>query len=142
MASVDDLLAELAALRLQTRPTTMPELLEHCHREFVHKLNVERDPSLRIGGSTTAVTNKLRQARLEPGGEFVDLRKSTFARAKNTSSSNCLKRNNGAMTTLIRSEERPATPEHTFQRDRSTALPPKQRGTFCGEGREATHRTA
>ncbi|KAI4156942.1 MAG: hypothetical protein L6R39_000894 [Caloplaca ligustica] len=93
MESTEQLLARLrlenaqltsanTQLQAYTRPTTMPELLEHCHRAFVHKLNVERDPSLRTGGSTTAVTNKLRPARLEPWGAFMDLRRSIFSRAE------------------------------------------------------------
>ncbi|KAI4176838.1 MAG: hypothetical protein LQ346_007765 [Caloplaca aetnensis] len=78
--------AQLAATNAQSdalaRPTTMLELLEHCHRAFVHTLKVERDPTLTTGGSTTAVTNKLRPARLKPWLDFTDYRKKTFTKAK------------------------------------------------------------
>ena len=67
---------------MQTRPTTLLELLEKCHHAFAAKMHVESDPKKAITGQTSSVTKKIHPTTLKPWVGFPELRTEIFNRMK------------------------------------------------------------
>ncbi|KAL9013709.1 MAG: hypothetical protein Q9173_001610 [Seirophora scorigena] len=77
-----ELQSEKAKNEIQMRSTTFLELLEQCHIQFSDKLNVESNPALATGGTTTKVAEKLRPERMERWTGFTNDRYAAFSAAR------------------------------------------------------------
>ncbi|KAL8938559.1 MAG: hypothetical protein Q9216_003827 [Gyalolechia sp. 2 TL-2023] len=74
--------SEITENKRQTQNTTFLELLENCHTHFSRRLNVESNPALATGGSTSNVTDKLRPEKMARWTGFTDDRHAIFLEAQ------------------------------------------------------------
>ncbi|KAL9595274.1 MAG: hypothetical protein Q9219_006550 [cf. Caloplaca sp. 3 TL-2023] len=76
------IIQENEQISMQTRPTTLLELLEKCHNAFAQQMHVESNPKKATTGKTTSVTRKIHPTTLKPWIGFPELRSDIFNRMK------------------------------------------------------------